>query len=265
MAHPSEVAETLEHGWKALCRLGGVAALVAALIFRRNLAEEYLLGRMLGMISSGPGALPVSALDCFTIFHSHRLIGLTLLNFFDVVNYALVAVIFLGLYAALRRVNRGLMALSASLALMATTLYLASNQAFAMLALSDRYWSAATYAQRSMLLAAGEALLAIQNTGATYGHGIYISFLFVNLAGLIAASVMLRSAAFGKSAAYMGILANVFGLAYYVMDSFWPSLIALPVIASAPFLLIWYLQIGFKLLRMNPDRAAGAASASPVQ
>ena len=260
-----EDAEKMESNWRGLLILGGTAALVAAIFFRRNMAEEYLLCRQLGIFSSGPRALPVSALDCYAIFHSSRLVGLTLLNLFDMVNYALVSMIFLGLYAALRRVSRGLMTLAAALALMGTAIYLASNQAFAMLALSDRYWSAATDAQRSISLAAGEALLAIQNTGATYGSGIYIGFLFVDLAGLIAATIMLRSPAFGKTAAYVGILANVFGLGYYITNSFAPALNVIPLCASAPFLLIWYLLIGRTLLRMGLGREIAATFDGPLQ
>jgi len=265
MTQEREDAEIRESGWRGLCRLGGVAALIAAILFRRNMAEEYLLFRQLGIFSAGPRALPGSALECFTVFHSYRLIGLTLLNFFDMVNYVLVLMLFLGLYAALRRVNRGMMTLAAALALMATAIYLASNQAFAMLALSDQYWSAATDAQRSMLLAAGEALLAIQNTGATYGSGIYVAFLFVNVAGLIAAAVMLRSAAFGKTAAYVGILANVFGLSYYITNLFAPSLNVIPFCVSAPLLLFWYLRIGWTLIRMGSGRKGRAEFVLPLQ
>jgi hypothetical protein len=265
MAQEVQDAAATEFGWRGVYRLGGAAALIAAVFFRRNLAEEYLLCRLLGIFPSGPKGLPGSALDCFNVFHSHRLIGLTLLNLFDIVNYSLVALIFLGLYAALRRVSRGLMMLAMALALMGAAIYFASNQAFAMLALSDRYWSAATDAQRTMLLAAGEALLAIQNTAATYGSGIYISYLLVNVAGLIAAAVMLRSPAFGKTSAYAGIVANVLGLGYYVTDSLAPALNAIPISAAAPFLLIWYLRIGWRLLRLGTGREIGALFDSPVQ
>jgi hypothetical protein len=265
MTRNIETAESKDPGWKALLQLGGAAALIAAIFFRRNLAEEYLLFRQLGVFSSGPRVLPASALDCYTVFHSHRLVGLTLLNLFDIVNYVLVSAIFLGLYAALRRVDRGLMTLAAALALMGTTIYLASNQAFAMLSLSDRYWSASTEAQRTMLLAAGETLLAIQNAGANYGAGIYVSFLFVSLAGLIAATVMFRSKEFGKAAAFLGIAANLFGLGYYVTNWLSPALNAIPLSASAPFLLVWYLRIGWVLIRLANGRESGSASAGPLQ
>lgn len=240
-----------------LYRLGGWAAFVAALLFRRNLAEEFLLLRLLGIIRSGPQAFPGNAAEWFTLLRSHPLIGLTFLNLFDLVNYALVGLIFLALFPALFRVNKSAMTLAMALTFVAVTIYFATNQAFALLSLSDQYAVATTDAQRSSLLAAEQALLAIHNSGANYGSGFYVSFLFVNLAGLTIAVVMLRSGVFGKFAAWMGILANSLGLSFYLTLGFAPSIRAIAVSSSAPFLLIWYLVVGRKLFRL------GSASSDP--
>jgi hypothetical protein len=243
-------SETATNKWKSLYLVSGVAALVATIFFRRNLAAEYMLFRSLGVFRAGPRALPVSVLDWFGVLQNYRFIGLTLLNLFDILNYALVALLFFGLSAALRRLNRGAVTLALLLAAIAVAVYFASNQAFAMLSLSDQYAAAATDAQRNMLLAAGQALLAIQNSNASYGNGIYISYLLINLAGLILAVVMLRSRAFGKLAAWCGILANVFGLGYYITFSFSLAVSAIPISIAAVFLLIWYILTGLKLLRL---------------
>ena len=137
----------------------------------------------MGIIRSGPQAFPGNAADWFTLLRTYPLIGLTFLNLFDVVNYALVGLIFLGLCPALFRVNKSAMTLAMALTFVAVAVYFASNQAFALLSLSDQYAVATTDVQRSGLLAAGQALLAIHNSGANYGNGPYVSFLFVNLAG----------------------------------------------------------------------------------
>ncbi len=76
---------------------------------------EFLLMRMLGIIRFGPSTMPSSVSEWFTLLQTHRLVGLTLLNVFDVVNYTLVGLIFLGLYAALRRANKSYMTLAAAL------------------------------------------------------------------------------------------------------------------------------------------------------
>ncbi len=56
--------------WRLLLKLSGWAALVAALLFRRNLAEEFLLLRLLGIIRSGPQAFPGNAADWFTLLRT---------------------------------------------------------------------------------------------------------------------------------------------------------------------------------------------------
>jgi hypothetical protein len=251
---------TADPRWNSLYKLSGAAALIAVLIFRRWLGEEFLLLRSLGIIHVGPRALPSSVIDWFTLLHTQRFIGLTLLNVFDLVNYALVGLMFLGLYASLRRVNRSYMTLAMALGIVGIAVYFASNQAFSMLSLSEQYASATTDAQRSVLLAAGQALLAISNTG-VFGQTA-ISFLFVNLAGLIISMVMLRSGIFGKATAYVGILANGFGLGYPIGLILAPKVLVLAVIslsASACFLVIWYIQIARRLFQLGYGKPHGSA------
>ncbi len=251
---------TADPRWTSLYKLSGAAALIAVLIFRRWLGEEFLMLRSLGIFRSGPKMLPSSVIDWFALLHTNRLIGLTLLNVFDLVNYALVGLMFLGLYAALRRANRSYMTLAAALGFLGIAIYFASNQAFSMLSLSDQYAAATTDAQRSMLLAAGQALLAISNTG-VFGQTA-MSFLLVTLAGLIISAVMLRSGIFSKATAYVGILANGFGLGYPIGLALAPKMLAIVVIslsASACFLVVWYVQIARRLFQLGyakPQRSA---------
>lgn len=237
--------------WNSLYKLAGWSALAAAILFRRNLAEEFLFFRSLGIIRSGPRAFPVSALDWFTLLRNHPLVGLAFLNLFDAVNYVLVGLIFLGLCLALGRLNRSFIAFAMALTFVTIAVYLASNQAFPMHSLSRQYALATIDAQRSGLLAAAEALLAIHNSGANYGNGPYVSFLFIGIAGLLIAIVMLRSPVFARFTAYVGILANIFGLSYYVTLVLSPKLCVIPLSAAAPFLLIWYILVGRRLLQLG--------------
>ncbi len=238
--------------WKTLYRIGGIAALIAALVFRRNLGSEISL--------FSAQTLPSTASDWFTLFHDDKLLGLALLNLFDIVNYARVGLVFLALYAALRRVNESYMKIAVSLGFVGVAVYFASNQAFSMLSLSDQYAAATTDAQRAVFLAAGEALLAINNPGAVYqGTGIYLSLLLVTLAGLIISIVMLRSGLFSRATAYAGILAHMLVLGYYVTLIFAPTLTFVPHSAAAVPLVIWEILIArrlFQLARGVPKEAA---------
>ena len=234
--------EATDTAWGSLYRVGGVAALIAAIIFRRWLAAEVAL-------FSGQGP-PNTVVGWFRLLQSNRLLGLTFLNAFDLVNYALVGLIYLGLYAALRRANRSYMTIATMFGFVGIAVFFASNQAFALLSLSNQYAAATTEAQRSMILAAGQALLTL-NDFSQGGGGVNLSFYLVTLAGLMIAVVMLRSNVFGKVTASVGILANVLGLGVILTLAFAPSLTFIPLSASAPFLLIWYILIGLRLLKLG--------------
>ena len=236
-------------GWKTLYRLGAIAALLAVFVFRRNLGAELMALKGLGL--AGIPALPVSVEGWFALLQSNPLVGLVLLNVFDLVEYALLGLVFLAVCAALWQTNRSAMLVATVFGLVGMMVYFASNQAFAMLALSERYAAAATEAARNTYLVAGEALLAVNNPAALHqGTGIHLSLFLVLLAGLVMSVVMLRSNVFSKTTAITGILANGFGLGYYLVLAFLPpTLLALPFVLSAPFRVVWYFLIARKLLR----------------
>ena len=185
-------------------------------------------------------------MDWFALLDDNAFVGLILLNVVDVINYLLISLMFLALYGALRRANKSAMVIATTCALVGIGIYCASNQAFALLSLSKQYAAATTDAQRSMLLAAGEALLAVNDQGT----GIHTSFLLVVVAGLVVSIVMLRGGVFGKATAVVGILANGIRLCYLVALVLAPSIgwIAIPI--AAPFRVTWYALIGLRLFRI---------------
>lgn len=244
---------TLELGqdrWKILYMLGAIAALLAVFVFRRNMGAELTAFRGFGVFTV-PETVPVRAVDWFELLQADLFVGLTLLEIFDLVEYVLVGLIFLAVYMTLRQTDRGIVLLATIFAWVGIAVYFASNQAFAMLSLSNQYAVVSTEAQRALLLAAGEALLAVNNPGVLQqGTGIYLSLFLVLLAGLMLSVTMLKSGIFNKTTAVAGILANGCGLAYFPMLVIAPGLVALPFVISAPFRLIWYFLIALKLLKL---------------
>jgi hypothetical protein len=229
--------------WQWLYRAGGVAILIAVVVFRRHFGAELTVLMDMGLIDLEP---PGGTLDWFTLLQDSWFLGLILLDLFDIVNYLLVGLMFLALYGALRRANKSAMTIATACGLVGVAVYLASNQAFALLALSDQYAAASTDAQRAAFLAAGEALLAIHNP-----NGIHLSLFLVALAGLIASLVMLRSPIFGKATATVGLVANGLVLSYFVALPLAPVIAFLFPASSAPFRLIWYILIARRLLRLG--------------
>jgi hypothetical protein len=212
--------------------------------------------RSIGIIGAGPTITPSGAAEWFGLLQDQRLIGLILLDVVDLVNYALVGLILLALYAALTRANRGAMVVAAACGLIGIGVAFASNQALALLSLSGRYAAATTEAQRAMLLSAGEALLAINQ-----GTGYTCSLLLVTISDLVVSLAMLRSDVFSRSTAIVGLVAHGFQLSFFPALAFAPGLLAIPPSLAAPFRLAWYVLIGRRLFKL----ASGTAEQRAVE
>ncbi len=241
----------MNSNWKTLYRIGAIAALLATFVFRRNLGAELMAFNGFGIFSV-PTTMPVSATEWFTLLQSNTFVGLALLEVFDLVEYVLVGLMFLAVSVVLWQSNRTLMLLAMTSGLIGIAVYFASNQAFALRALSEHYATSTNDAQRAVFVSAGESLMAIQNPGVLYqGTGIYASLLLVLLAGLLITIVMWQSGIFSRITALTGILANGFMLTYYIALVFAPMPLVLPFVISAPFRVIWYFLIARKLFRLS--------------
>jgi hypothetical protein len=234
--------------WKSLEVVAVAAALLAAIVFRRWLSAEYGMFRSLGAFHFDFNAEPATPLDWFALLHTNRIIGLLMLNAFDLVNYLLVVLTYLGSYSVLRRYNRIYMALAMAVAIIGISIYVSSNQAFNLLSLSDQYWSTTSETQKTLLLAAAQVSLNMNNP-VTFGTGLFWSYMCLYSAGFIISLIMLRSNFFGKWTAVLGIVANAFGLGYFFTAAFAPSLSIIPAVGSAPCNLVWYVLIAAGLIK----------------
>jgi hypothetical protein len=221
--------EPTDSRWNWLYKVGGAAALVTAV---------FIPIQIIVFIVSPP---PVTVIGWFTLFHDNRLFGLIDMDLLLVANNVLLVPIFLALYVALRRAGESVMAIATALGFAGLALYIASNTVFSMLSLSDQYAAAATDAQRSLFLAAGQAMLAIYN-----GTAFHVSYVIGSVAMIIISVVMLRSNIFGKVTAYLGILANAIALGLYA-----PTIGLYISVFSVLFLEIWYILLARRLFQLR--------------
>jgi hypothetical protein len=234
-----------------LYKLGAAAAFIAVILFRRNLSAEFAVSNGFGLFTV-PAQTPVNAQEWFALLQTDKCAGLILLNFFDVVNYLLVGILFIALYAALRKTQPRLALVALVVAVAGILLILMSNQALAMLSLSNHYAAAGTDAQRAELLIAGEARLAVDNPGLVpTGAGSLAGLFLMTLATLLFAAAMLRSPLFGKTAAWFGLLAGGTQLLYFPVLFLLPNWVALPFVLSAPFRVAWYVLSALRLLKIK--------------
>jgi hypothetical protein len=229
--------------WKSLYRVGGAAALIAAAL--------EIAAALIGVISSyTSGPPPTTVIGWYTLLQHNRFLGLVDLGFFDIATIALLVPMVLAVYIALRRASASFMAIATTLYFVGIAVYLATETAFSLLSLSDQYATATTGAQRSLIEAAGQAMLADQ---VGVGTGTYMAFFLMGVAGLIISTVMLRSAIFSKVTASVGILAYVIILAYYIGLVFVSIPLAIGVLlfsASGLLSLLWFILIGRRLLML---------------
>jgi len=222
---------TADPHWKNLYFIGGAAALISVIL---AIIEVTIEGSNSSLTSS-----PTTVIAWFTLLQSNRLLGLALLGIFEAAIFPISVLIYLAFYPALKRTSASLTISAFFINLLAAAAYLATNIAFSMLSLSNQYAAATADAQRSMLLAAGQAILATEQ-----GTGFTLSFVLGSIAGLIVSVVMLRSKAFNKPTAIIGIAANALGL---------PGPALGPVLWSINglLLLVWIVLVGVYLINIG--------------
>ena len=226
---------TVDSVWKPLYRIGAAAA-AATVAIALIQAPIFILYPQL-----------TTVLGHFTQFQSNKLLGLLDLDLLLTLGTAASVLVLIALYAALRRTSPSLMTIALTLGLGGIALFIAVQPAFSMLYLSDQYAAAATPAQRSAFLAAGEAVLANYNGTA---FGMY--FVLSGIADLIIGVVMLRSGRFSKTTAYAGI---VLGAMLLVPPL--PTLGTIPLVLSYIVIvpsLTWNLLIARRLLQLGSTR-----------
>lgn len=136
-------SETADSRWKGLYKVGGVAALTMLVLIPIQI--------IIFIAWPPPGTVE----GYFTLFQDNWLLGLLNLDLLYMLTNALVVLIYLALYAALRRTSESSMAIALVVGLVGIAAYFASNTAFEMLSLSNQYAAATTDAQRTIFMAAG--------------------------------------------------------------------------------------------------------------
>ncbi|MDF1540834.1 MAG: DUF4386 family protein [Candidatus Thorarchaeota archaeon] len=226
--------------WKIIMKIGGVAALLAGVLFRRNLGAE---------VSLFGGILPPSTtLEWFTLFQEDRILGLAFLGVLDIVNYLLVGLMLLTIYILYRQAKGSRMLVALFTGFIGITTYITSNTAFSMLSLSDQYAATVIDTERAALLATGEAILANSR-----GTGVLASLLLMAVAGLIVSIIMLDGDIFSRTTAYAGILANMCDFTYFVAFVILPDISVLFVSAAGLFLMIWHILVGRRLYMLSRE------------
>jgi hypothetical protein len=241
-------AENADSNRNSLYRIGGVAALICALMY------VITLGVYIPAYRAGPP--PATMLEWFTLFQTNPLTGLFFLGLADIVIMILWGPLALAIYDALKQSGKTWARIAISFVFVGMAVYLATNTAFSMLSLSHKYAAAITEAEKTVTLAAGQALISVsEGTG-----GQYTGMPLVWLAGLILSVIMLRSKTFSKATAWVGILGLgllVASMPFAGYTTTGPTAVAVSTIIAVTYIgggllsLVWYILVGLRLLKLG--------------
>ncbi|NUT33423.1 MAG: hypothetical protein HOV79_10145 [Hamadaea sp.] len=220
--------------WRPLHRMGAVAALVSAVLIPIQIAT----------VAAWPPPFGEPAADWFDYVQRRPLAGLVNLDLLLVADNILLVVLVLALATVLWRTSASVTVVSVAAVGLSVAMYVATNPALQMLALSDRYAAATTGAERTVAEAAGEATLANWQ-----GTAFHTAYLLGSAAGIALGVLLVRSGLFGRMIGWLAIVANAVGLGLYL-----PGVGIYVAIFSVLFLEIWYVLLARRLFRISRRR-----------
>jgi hypothetical protein len=226
--------------WGGLYKIAGVSALILLV---------YSLVTMALLVAIG--GMPETAQAGFDLLAENRSIGLLRLDALTILLLPFYYPLLLGLYGALRGMDGEKPLLSLVLGLAGVTLVLATPSAFSFLTLSDKFAAATEEAQRTLLLAAGEAMLA---SDLWHGSGALVGGLLMQTSTLILSAVMLRSAAFGKATAWVGVVMHGLDLLHIAAGFFLPAAGVVLMMVAGPLYLVWFPLLARDFIRLAKDK-----------
>jgi hypothetical protein len=233
--------ETASAEWTRLYKLGAITSLLILCTAVLEILITFLPG---GYASAE------TVVDWFNLLHTNWFLGLRNLGLLNIVMTALSVPMFFALCLAHWKVDPKYSALALIISFIGIAVFYATNRAFAMLDLSNQYAAASTAAQRTVLEAAGQALLAV---GQSHTPGTFIGFFLSEIAGILVSVVMLRAGIFSRLNGWVGILGFGMLWVYEICHSFIPgsaSFALLFAMIGGILNLVWYGLIAQRLFKI---------------
>ncbi len=228
-ARPSNQAVREEVSWQWLYKIAAIVTYIALLIIPLSIVV-YIVWPP-----------PQDVLSHFKQFQENALLGYLGMDLLYFVTNLIIIPTWLAMYVALRRSNESLTAVAITLGIISIIALIISRPLLEMHTLSTQFTLATNEMEQAIYLAAGEAIMTLYR-----GTAFNIHYLLGTLGLLIFAFVMLSSNVFSQRTAYVGILANLLTLGYYL-----PVIGIAVSIFSVLFYAIWYFLIARQLWQLG--------------
>ncbi|MHB1419656.1 MAG: DUF4386 family protein [Bacillota bacterium] len=241
-------AKTGNSNRKGVYILGGTAAMMFVLVALLDIISSIISGKAVV-----PGTL--NTVDWFTLFQQNPFHAFQNLGLFNIVEQSLMIPVFFALFLAHKNISKYYAAISMILNFIGAAIYISNNAAIPLFVLSSKYVAATTDAQRSVLLSAGQAILA---RGEDFTPGTFMGFFFLGLAGIAISFIMMHSGVFSKTSSYLGILGTSILFIFSIWATFVPaSYNSALILAMFGGLLsmVWLILISRRLFQLASCRA----------
>lgn len=233
--------------WPIYYRAGAVAALLVVVTMVTEIFITFL---------PGGGADGIQTIvDWYTLYQESWFMGMRNMGLLNIISVTLGLVVTVGLFGALRRTNEPIMLLALVLTGVGAAIFFGTNRAFALLELSTQYAAASTAADRAVLEAAGQAMLAV---GRSHAPGTFLGFIIPSIGSLMVCALMLRSPYFSTATAIVGLAGYTLLMLFEVSAFFVLALSASQMMFAGVggiLVLVWHVLVALVLLRLS--RAEG--------
>ena len=114
-----------------------------------------------------------------------------------------------------------------------------------LITLSSKYAAATSDAQRATIVAAANYASAVLSSSLI---GVYI--ILVPAIGLLIISLVMLKGTFSKITAYLGVVTGILGV-ISVLGSFFISALGITIVITSILTTVWFLFVGYRLLRLS--------------
>jgi len=229
--------------WSSIYKTAGVMALLIAL--------AGIVDALTSNMGVGAEANNLTqAAEWFSLFQSDPFQAFSCLGIINIFTLSMGIPIYLALYQAQRRYCPVPIALAVILFFVGVAVYLSSNTAFPLYALSRQY-AVVDAAQKPILEAAGRALLV---QGADLTPGTFLGFFFTQTAGLLATSVMFKGRVFSKWVGGTGLAGYAMMSVFFVLAAFLPEKFDIAMFFAMPggmLLLVYELLLARRFFQLG--------------
>jgi hypothetical protein len=237
----------LETSWRGLYRAGAIAALVFVVLTLSSIVVAVIIPQApttaaTGSLQSGGATLQYIA--------DHRIEYVVNMLLF-VGPSLLTLILFLALFVALLPVSKGLNAIGALIAIIATTTFISTfSLVFGLMPLSDQFRATTDATHRMAIVASADSLIAQINV-VSMGGILYAL-------GILLLSVAMLRGVFPRVVAYLGILTGVVGM---ICESLRPVIGTWYALYGILF--VWVAAVGWRLYRVGASRSSSPAPKGP--